>query len=128
MSKRNKIIYWVATIWMALGMVSSGLVQIVGMDEEVALFSSLGYPLYFMTFLGVAKMLGVIVALLPKLPVLKEWVYAGFVFTMFGAFYSHMVMHHSFGETFPPVFLLTLTLVSYFFRPASRKAGAIEIN
>ena len=126
MTKRNKIIYWVATIWMSLGMVSSGLVQILGVKEEIDLFNGLGYPLYFMTFLGVCKMLAVIVALMPKLPVLKEWAYAGFVFAMGGAVYSHLVMQHSFGETLPPVFLLTLTLLSWYFRPASRKAGALS--
>jgi len=35
MNKRNKIIYWIATIWLSLGMVSTGIVQIIGMKEEL---------------------------------------------------------------------------------------------
>ena len=46
MTKRNKIIYWIATIWLALGMVSTGIVQLIHMKEEVALFARLGYPAY----------------------------------------------------------------------------------
>ena len=52
MSKRNKIIYWVATIWLALGMTSTGIVQFLKMKEEVDLMTRLGYPIYFLTMLG----------------------------------------------------------------------------
>lgn len=56
MSKRNNIIYWVSTLWLALGMVSTGIVQIIKMEEEVANFTHLGFPLYLMPFLGVWKL------------------------------------------------------------------------
>ena len=90
MTKRNKIIYWIATIWVALGMVSSGIVQLIKLKEEVDMMTHLGYPLYFLTILGVWKMLGVIVVLIPKTPLLKEWAYAGFFFSMSGAVFSHL--------------------------------------
>lgn len=80
MSKRNKIIYWIATIWLALGMTSTGIVQILKMKEETEMMAHLGYPLYFLTILGVWKILGVIAILIPKYPLLKEWTYAGFFF------------------------------------------------
>ncbi len=66
MTKRNKIIYGVATIWLALGMVSTGIVQLLKMKEEVAMFTHLGYPLYFLTVLGIWKMFGVVTVLIPK--------------------------------------------------------------
>ncbi len=78
MTKRNKIIFWVATIWLALGMVSTAIVQLIKMDEEIANFTNLGYPIYLMTILGVWKLLGVVAILIPKYPLLKEWAYAGF--------------------------------------------------
>lgn len=78
MTKRNKIIYWVATIWLALGMTSTAIVQLIKMDEEVANFIKLGYPLYLMTIIGVWKILGVVAVLIPKFPLIKEWAYAGF--------------------------------------------------
>src|SRR4051812_36749942 len=78
MTKRNKIIYWVATLWLALGMTSTGIVQLMHMKEEVDKMSLLGYPLYFLTILGLWKILGVVAILVPKFPLVKEWAYAGF--------------------------------------------------
>ena len=90
MTKRGKIIYWIATIWLALGMVSTGIVQLIRMKQEVDLFNHLGYPLYFLTMLAVWKLLGVVAILIPRLPLIKEWAYAGFFFAMSGAIISHL--------------------------------------
>lgn len=121
MTKRNKIIYWIATIWLALGMVSTGIVQLLKMKEEVDVITQLGYPVYFLTLLGTWKILGVIAVLIPKFPVLKEWAYAGFFFAMSGAVYSHLVNGHGGKEIFGPVLLLVLMTVSWYFRPADRR-------
>ncbi|GGD82601.1 hypothetical protein GCM10011514_53350 [Emticicia aquatilis] len=121
MGKRNKIIYWVATVWLSLGMVSTGIVQLIKMKEEADMMAHLGYPLYFLTLLGVWKILGVVAVLLPKFPLLKEWAYAGFFFSMSGAVYSHIASGDAAKELFGPVLLLILTAVSWYFRPADRK-------
>ncbi|MFT3822837.1 MAG: DoxX family protein [Chitinophagaceae bacterium] len=121
MTKRNKIIYWVATIWLALGMTSTGIVQLIRVKEEVALFTHLGYPLYLMTLIGIWKLPGVIAILIPKFPLLKEWTYAGFFFCMSGAVFSHLAMGDEAKELFGPVLLIILTVVSWYFRPANRK-------
>jgi len=121
MTKRNKIIYWIATAWLSLGMVSTGIVQLIKVKEEAGMFTNLGYPLYFMTFLGVTKLLGVMAVLIPKFPLLKEWAYAGFFFTMAGALYSHIAVADGTKEFFGPALLLVLTIVSWYFRPAERK-------
>ncbi|HLP54743.1 MAG TPA: DoxX family protein [Fluviicola sp.] len=128
MSKTAKITYWVSTAWLALGMLSTGIVQLIGMEEEAAKFQSLGYPLYLMSIIGVWKILGVIVVLLPKLPVAKEWAYAGFFFCMSGAAVSHIVSGSPLSEIFPSVLLFVLTIVSWYFRPASRKAVVAGTN
>ena len=117
MKKRNKIIYWIATIWLSLGMVSAGIVQLMKHEKEVAVFTKLGYPSYLLTMLGVAKILGVIAVLIPTFVVIKEWAYAGFFFMMTGAFISHMAVGDPFVEMAPSLLLLVLTLVSWFFRP-----------
>ena len=121
MEKRNKIIYWVSTIWLALGMTSGGIVQIMQIKEETEMMSRLGYPLYFLTILGVWKILGVVAILIPKFPLVKEWAYAGFFFTMSGAFVSHIFVGDGFTDIFPSVLLLILILVSWYFRLADRK-------
>lgn len=126
MNKRNKIIYWVATLWLALGMLSTGVVQLIKMKEEVTMMEHLGYPLYFLTILGVWKILGVVAVLIPKYPLLKEWAYAGFFFAMSGAVFSHLAAGDGAMEFFGPVLLLVLTFVSWYFRPADRKL--ISVN
>ena len=118
---RNKIIYWIATLWLALGMTSTGIVQIMKMEEDVQKFSHLGYPGYLLTMLGVWKILGVVVVLLPKFLLLKEWAYAGFFFAMSGAIISHIASGNPINEIFPPLLLLVLTVVSWYFRPAERR-------
>jgi len=125
MTKRNKIIYWIATIWLSLGMVSTGVVQLLKLKGNgpgsLESMTHLGYPVYFVTLLGIAKILGVIALLIPKFPLLKEWAYAGFFFMMSGAIFTHIAAGNSISEIFPSLLLLILTVVSWYFRPADRK-------
>lgn len=122
MSKRNKIIYWIATLWLSLGMASTGIVQVLQLKEETEFVLLLGYPAYFLTIIGVWKLLGVVAVLVPRFPVVKEWAYAGFFFVSSGAFISQLAMGHTaIGEWFPAVLLLVLTLISWYYRPAGRK-------
>lgn len=120
MSKASKIVYWVATLWLCLGMMSSAIVQLIRMEDVVQQFAHLGYPVYLLTLLGVLKILGVIVVLMPGIPLLKEWAYAGFFFAMSGAFISHVVVGDPAGDIVPSLLTLVLTMVSWYFRPPSR--------
>jgi uncharacterized membrane protein YphA (DoxX/SURF4 family) len=127
MEKRNRIIYWIFTAWLALGMISTGIVQMMKMKEEVDMFAHLGYPEYLLTLIGAWKILGVIAVLIPKFPLLKEWAYAGFFFTMSGAIVSHMALGDPIGEVAPPLLLLVLTMISWYFRPADRRLMVVQI-
>lgn len=125
MSKRNKIIYWIATLWLSLGMLSTGIVQLIPLEEEKTMMIHLGYPLYFLTILGVWKILGVLAILIPKYPLLKEWAYAGFFFAMSGALFSHFASGDGAKEYFGPSLLIVLTILSWYFRPAERKTATL---
>ena len=125
MTKRNKIIYWIATIWLALGMLSTGIVQLLNLKEETAFIVNLGYPTYFLTILGIWKILGVIALLIPRYPLLKEWAYAGFFFSMSGAIFSH-IASGTVDEIFGSSLLLVLTVVSWYFRPQDRKIVSLS--
>jgi|SRR5436190_10756165 len=125
MTKRNKIIYWIATIWLSLGMASTGIVQLLKLKGDgpgsLDTMTHLGYPAYFVSILGISKILGVIALLIPKYPLLKEWAYAGFFFMMSGAIFTHIAAGSPMGEIFPSLLLLILTVVSWYFRPSDRK-------
>ena len=121
MTRRNKIIYWIATIWLALGMLSTAIVQVLQTKEEVEMMTRLGYPAYLLTIIGLWKILGVVAVLIPEYPLIKEWAYAGFFFAMSGAIISHLMVGDEAKEIFGPTLLLLLTVVSWYFRPAERK-------
>lgn len=121
MTKLNKVIYWIATIWLALGMVSTAIVQLIKMKDEADMMAHLGYPRYLLTILGIWKILGVIAVLIPKFALVKEWAYAGFFFIMTGAVFSHVAVGDGAKELFGPTLLIVLTVVSWYFRPADRK-------
>lgn len=127
MSKRNKIIYWVATIWLSLGITTSSIVQLIPLDEEVERMTALGYPLYILPILGVWKLLGVIAILVPKYPLVKEWAYAGLFFLLTGALYTHVAVKDPATEYFGPILLLVLTLASWYFRPPNRKLTTTDL-
>lgn len=126
MKKRDKIIYWVSTLWLSLGMVSTGIVQLLKSKPELESMSHLGYPAYLLTILGIWKILGVLAVLAPKFPLLKEWAYAGFFFAMTGAGISHLAAGNSVREIFPSLLLLVLTVVSWSFRPPERRMTSIQ--
>jgi hypothetical protein len=107
-------------------MLSGGIVQLFKVKGEIDFILHMGYPGYFLTILGIWKMLGVVTVLIPKFPLLKEWAYAGFFFAMSGAVFSHIASGNSVKEIFPPLLLLILTVVSWYFRPADRKI--ISVN
>ncbi len=125
--KRNTIIYWVATTLLAFGMLGSGVQQIIHNQAMVEILAHLGYPVYFMTILGVWKILGVIAILIPRLKLVKEWAYAGFFFTMTGALVSHLAMgDHAIKEIAGPVMQTVFLVASWYFRPADRKIISVS--
>lgn len=124
MKNRNKIIYWIVTIFLSIGMLAGGTQQMLQIGGYNEIVTSLGYPLYLLSILGVWKILGVIAILIPKFPLLKEWAYSGFFFAMSGAFVSHIVVGQAFAEAIPSLILLTVTVLSWYFRPADRKVRA----
>lgn len=124
--KRKKIIYWIFTLWMSLGMISTAIVQLMRNKNEVESFTTLGYPVYLMTIIGVWKIMGVIAVLIPGRPLLKEWAYAGFIFLMSGAMLSHIIVDDPLNKTFPALLLLVLTIISWYTRPAERKISLLN--
>lgn len=134
MTRTNKLIFWISTLWLASGMLATGILQLLKMKAEGAVsppgvegITHLGYPVYFLTILGIWKILGVVAMLVPRFPLVKEWAYAGFFFTMSGAIFSHIAVGDPLKELFPSLLLLVLTMVSWYFRPADRKFNSMKM-
>lgn len=120
-SVSRKIGYWISTAILALALLGS-LSYLTGSEQVVQGFAKAGYPQHLRIVLGVAKPVAAIVLLLPGLPLLKEWAYAGVTFALVMA----TISAYSIGERwFLPLVLLALLVVSYLTRPAGRRVVAV---
>src|SRR5262245_16102689 len=113
--QQTKVLYWIFTGLMAAFILMASIPDVLRPPEVIAAFAHLGYPAYLLPFLGTAKILAVIAILFPRFPRLKEWAYAGLVFDLIGAFYSHISVGDAFGTWIFPIIALLLVSGSYFF-------------
>jgi len=111
--KRDKIIYWITTGLVAAGMLYSSAMYLMRNPELVQGFEALGYPLFIVSLLGIAKLLGGLALVVPLPTQVKEWAYAGFAFVFIGALWTHLATDTPWIA--PVVFLFLLSL-SYYFR------------
>lgn len=86
---KQVIIYWVTTILFAGFMMFSAVPDILLTEQAKQFITHLGYPVYFIPFIGVAKVLGCIAIVIPNFPRIREWAYAGLFFDLIGAVYSN---------------------------------------
>ena len=118
----RKIAYWGATGLVAMVTLFAGFNYLIAAPEAIENFRHVGYPQQLRVLLGIGKLAGAIVLLLPRLPTLKEWAYAGFTFMWIAATVAHYLAAD--GKSLLPVALLGLLAVSYVTRPANRRGFA----
>src|SRR6266851_3042357 len=116
----KKTAYWISTIFVAFIMTSSGVLALTHAPAMMKALAHLGYPAYFSNLLGVAKLSGVCVLLVPGWARLKEWAYAGFGITILSASYSHLLSGDGF-QALEPLITLVALAASYLTRPANRR-------
>src|SRR6185312_8126454 len=121
MEKRKVIWYWIITAILSFCLLSGGLAQALQVKEVVEGFKPLGYPTYFISIIGVWKVLGIIAILIPGFKLLKEWAYAGLFFTMTGAVISHIAANDIHAQIVAPIVLAIFTVLSWYLRPDNRK-------
>lgn len=128
--KTLKIVHWIVTGLFCLAMLNSSYMYLSNNPILIAGMKHLGYPLYLLNILGVAKLLGVIALVQWRFPVLREWAYAGFTINLVGALWSHAVL----GDPVVMVVLFLVVLaISYitwkrFSVPAFRESGKVAVS
>ena len=133
MTMKLKVIgYWATTAVVALELLAGGVTDLIhgpallfAGDPVVPVLAQLGYPVYLLTILGVWKLLGAIVLLIPRFPRLKEWAYAGTFFVYMGATASWAARGGGMGNLIAPLILAVLTLASWALRPPGRTLGLL---
>lgn len=109
----TRALYWTVTGLMASFMLMASIPDVLHAPQAVAIFDHLGYPSYLLRFLGTAKCLGVVAIVAPRLPRLKEWAFAGLIFDLLGALYSHTSVGDPPTVWVFPVIGLTLVTATY---------------
>ena len=122
--KKTNIFYWTFTGLFALAMLSSGIPNMMATKEWIDLFSSLGYPTYLLPALGAAKVVGAIIILIPGIPRLKEWAYAGLFFDLIGATYSILMVEGFHPPMLGMLIFFGLFALSYIFYHKRQRALA----
>lgn len=110
-----KLFYWTSTAILGLMMLGSAFAYFSS-EALIQNFRSMGFPDFFRVELGIAKLLGVLVLLIPMVPrLLKEWAYAGFGITFISAFILHVSEGDPASKAIMPLFALCLLVVSRVF-------------
>lgn len=131
--KPKVIGYWVTTAIIEFELLVGGItdlahgrtVLVVG-PPVVDVLAHLGYPKYLLTMLGIWKLLGGIVLVVPRFPRLKEWAYAGVFFEMTGAAASWLAVGDNLGEFITPLIFAAFTMASWALRPPERILGILS--
>lgn len=123
--KKNKIIFWTATIILLVWEGIMPLSTILFAPQYVTVGTkALGYPDYFAYALIICKVLGVIAIALPQVaPKLKEWAYAGLTFNLIFAVISHAAVDGNIGFMLFPIIVLGILAVSYHYNDKIVKNG-----
>jgi uncharacterized membrane protein YphA (DoxX/SURF4 family) len=117
-SKWKMITYWIVTGLLALVFINGGLNDVFKQDPYYGILLKMGYPGFVAILLGIWKVLGAIVLLIPGFKLIKEWAYAGFFFLLTGAIISHLQI----GDLIIfQLIILILLAVSWYLRPEHRR-------
>ena len=112
--KRDKIIYWITTGLLTLSLALAGFSYLTAHKAAEA-FIHLGFPAYFRVELGIAKIIGALILIVPVVPArIKGWAYVGAFIVFVSAFIAHLSVD-SIGAALQPLFAFCLCGVSDFF-------------
>jgi len=111
--KNLKTWYWIATIIFALLMIMDGFGGVTQQEAGKEVLKHLGYPMYLLIIVGIAKLLGAVSILQNKYVAIKEWAYAGFAINFIGAFASRVLVDDGISLLIPPIIGLIIMFIPY---------------
>jgi hypothetical protein len=111
--KKLKTWYWITTIIFALMMIMDGVGGITQQEAGKEVLKHLGYPMYLLIIVGIAKLLGAASILQNKFIAIKEWAYAGFAINFIGAFASRAFVGDGVSLLIPPLIALVIMFIPY---------------
>ncbi len=116
-----RVAYWICTTLVVFLIGSGGLAYALQVSDVVQGVVALGFPVYFVVLLGVWKVLGSIAIVLPRLPLVKEWAYAGIMIDLTGASVASFATSAELWHVAAPLSVAVLLAASWALRPESRR-------
>jgi DoxX-like family len=122
----RRLLYWTFTPLLVAWLLLGGTLDLMRASAVVAILSTLHYPLYLSSILGIAKLLAVAAILHPRTRLLREWAYAGITFDALGAVFSHLAVKDTVSAIIAPIIFLAFAVVSYLCRPTGYRIAKIS--
>jgi uncharacterized membrane protein YphA (DoxX/SURF4 family) len=122
-SRGRVVAYWITTVPVAAELVVGGVWDLLRTDYVRRVIEHLGYPAYLLTIMGVWKLAGAVVLLIPGFPRAKQWAYAGAVINYASAVASHAIIGDGLGAIAAPLALLALTIASWALKPSAAQSN-----
>ncbi len=110
-AKKYKIIYWISTGLIALFELSGAFFINSEMAKEGMRHLSL--PEWFRWEISIGHIIGGILLIVPINKRIKEWVYVAFAIDFISAFIAYLSIDGWVGNTFSPLVMLALLIISY---------------
>lgn len=125
---RWNIVYWVTTLLIATAFFITGVGNILPIAHIANDMTHLGYPPYFLNILGTWKILAAITIVIPSIPRLKEWTYAGMIFDLSGAAFSRYAIGDHASMVIIPLAIASLVVINYLISDLLKKYQIIPAN
>lgn len=116
--KNKRLIYWTSTVLLSAAMLFSGIFSFIDDQHPMEEYTKLGYPVYLIRFVAIAKILAVLTLLNNRFKRLTEWAYAGLFFDFVLAFQAHYMIKD--GEHYGVLPMIAILLISYFYKDLVR--------
>lgn len=113
--KTIKITYWTATSIFAILTFMDGIGGVTRQQAGVDVMNHLGFPVYFLSISGIAKLLAAAAIIQTKYQTLREWAYAGIAINFIGAFAARAYAGDGGFELIFPLIMLAVMFVPYYF-------------
>ncbi len=113
-NRKINIAYWTVLVVMTIGILGSAVPGALKLSYAVEHFVTvLKLPEYLLVFTSLLKLAGLTALYIPGYMRIKEWVFAGFVFDLTGAWYCNFVATQSFTAALPVLIYLVILLLLY---------------
>ncbi|MEV0111236.1 DoxX family protein [Nocardia sp. NPDC050799] len=120
-SRIRPIVFWATTIVIVAELTAGSVWNLLTIEWVEVQLHHLGYPHFLAYILGVWQAAAAVAILAPKLPLIKEWAYAGALFLWSGAVASHLSVGDGLESWWVPLMFGMCAVASWASRPADRR-------